>query len=699
MLTYPDRQRFEQIRARWEKAQADEYKPAYMVSWRDKPIPQQPIGMDSHENGASKFRRKLSYGLSLISNPLSQRKITPGRSQVEASSLVTESSATDVTTAAFTCHAPNLPVHKSSTLISLQDSAIFPSGQADTDNSPISADADVTPKPLPRSHTLGFLPLAVKTEPDTSATGGDGAVKLYPPIAMSRPEPESMPSRIPTPSPPLYEHRCSSPRRYLHHHASYHASQQIIHIAAAHAFAKSNNNNPAKYPQPLRSRTTPNLVKGPNARQTAGFMAPRQPGPKRLAVAHRLEKPSLQENIPMEKRTTNRRPQIQEGLLKRESLAVAGALYDKRSFGLGTPVMQGRRTSFTSPQIVNKRTSSHVAQNTPVTAKRLQREQQATSQPPNHLVMRPDLISKSSLPDNSTTTMSYAANTSKPTFLRSCTQVNLSRKTLGTPNSLGGVWRPSRALVAVNHEVSKLPRSHTFHNFGSQPEDAPPVPLLPVKYRNLSLSDVTRQLRMNLDTPAKPRHGRMASDTIPCQSISEENYEELSGHYGTRIPAQATKAPSHSETPSSSTFGLTAFPLLPNTPQPLIPGKPSPPSIITRSSHEIPCETSEDVGGQEMPQDADIGIFQVEDAMPLLYWAGRFQSRYDQWRTDAMRAELNIHSDQQGCSPLNECKLAQENRAVCYIFAQLHALCTSEQAENSLWVRKFSYVANLLLFN
>ena len=87
-----------------------------------------------------------------------------------------------------------------------------------------------------------------------------------------------------------------------------------------------------------------------------------------------------------------------------------------------------------------------------------------------------------------------------------------------------------------------------------------------------------------------------------------------------------------------------------------------------------------------MPDDADIAVVQVEDYMPPLYWAGRFQSRYDQWRTDAMNAELGINSDRQASSPLSEYKLDQENLVVCHILARLRDLCISDKAADSLWV-------------
>lgn len=116
MLTYPDRQRFEQIRAQWETAQPSDEGQADMAGWRDKPTPRPPACVDSHENGGSKFRRKLSNGFSRITNPLSQRKVTPDRSQLEAPPLATTES---LTTATSVYDDPVLPAQKSTSLVDL----------------------------------------------------------------------------------------------------------------------------------------------------------------------------------------------------------------------------------------------------------------------------------------------------------------------------------------------------------------------------------------------------------------------------------------------------------------------------------------------------------------------------------------------------------------------------------------------------
>ena len=688
MLTYPDRQKFEQIRARWETAQPGEERPAEMVGWRDRTAAQQPANVESQENGSSKFRRKLSHGLAFISNPLSQRKTTPGRHQVKRLSLaVTEPSVSDVTSANSTCDALISPPRKSTPTQSPEDS---PTREAVVDASPQSAETNATPKPLPRSRTLSFIPLPVRAESDTFASDVEGAVKSHSLAVMPPPEPEPVPSKIPTPSPPLPERRRSSPRQYLHQHASYHASQQIKHIAAAHAFAAANNGSPGRPLQPLRSRTTPNLMKVPNAPQQAGFMAPRRPGPKRPIVSPRAHKPALQENVPIDRRVTHRRSQIQERPLKRESLAMPGALNNRRSFGPGTPLAQSRNSSFATPPTVRKRVSSHLAQSTPVTAKRVQASERASLPPPPppkpSPVMESDPVPQARLPSSPATPTTRNFDFEQPTLPRSHTDRDLQRKTLGTPNGLGGVWRSSRALAVTTHEVSRLPRSHTFHDFGTRMEDAPPVPPIPIHYKAPSLADLTQRSRMRLDTPIKARHGRMVSDATSCQSIPEETKQEVLDSTTAYTSFEDDKGLASPVKYDGSTISLTAFPSVPTTIPSRMGQRPFALGEEPSASQDDPFRPSS--GGLELllPEIADVGVVQVKDYMPPLYWAGRFQSRYDQWRTDAMNAVLNMSSDRQPSSPLSECKLDQDRLAACYILAQLRDLCTSDQAADSLWV-------------
>ena len=112
----------------------------------------------------------------------------------------------------------------------------------------------------------------------------------------------------------------------------------------------------------------------------------------------------------------------------------------------------------------------------------------------------------------------------EPVIPRSPTDRDLQRKTLGTPNGLGGVWRSSRALGLTTHEVSKLPRSYTFHNFGARREVAPPVPRIPEQYRTVSFPNLIQPVRMDQKATNRSHQDYIVSDTNSCESNPEETF-------------------------------------------------------------------------------------------------------------------------------------------------------------------------------
>ncbi|CAI9633142.1 unnamed protein product [Alternaria burnsii] len=675
MLTYPDRQRFEQIRARWETIRLAEGEAAAMVGWREKPAAHQAVNGEPHENGATKFRRKLSYGFTFISNPLLQRKTIPARQQVSVPlSTATEPFASDITTEDSICGPPLSPVlpltpPKLSSGASKQPVTVPLSRTL-----PMSTDVDVTPKPLPRSRTLSFIPLPVRSEPSSFVADVEGAVKSHSIAAMPRPEPKSAPSKIPTPSPPSVERRRSNSRLHIHQHASYRASQQIKHIATAHALAAANNGSPVRHSYQVRSRTTPNLAKDFNPSQPARFMAPRRPGPKRTANAPIAQKSVLQENIPTDRRITHRGLQIQERTLKRESLAVPGTLNNRRSFGPGPLLLQSREPSFATPLPVRKRMSAQFAQQTPVTVKRIQPQEETK-------IHTPSSPQESEVAANQPRDIGYSGLTPEKTELidpvmpRPHTDRDLQRKTLGTPHGLGGVWRSSRALALTTHEVSKLPRSYTFHNLGARQEVAPPVPRIPEQYRTVSFPNLIQPVRMDQKDTNRSHQDYIVSDTNSCESIPEETEDEknTTPAYPSYYPGGGLIASVES---SGSSGEISAFPSVTTT-------APETARSTSGSSSTRPWSVLEE-GTLEV---ADIE--KVKDYMPPLYWAGRFQARYDKWRTDAMDAELN--TDYQPDGLLGQCKLNQEKLAACYILGQLRDLCTSDQAADSLWEFEYQY--------
>ncbi|KAL1799721.1 hypothetical protein ACET3X_000063 [Alternaria dauci] len=171
------------------------------------------------------------------------------------------------------------------------------------------------------------------------------------------------------------------------------------------------------------------------------------------------------------------------------------------------------------------------------------------------------------------------------------------------------------------------------------------------------------------------RHDRDVSDANSFESIPEETEDE--GNYTPKHPPYKPGGGLASSMESSgSSVSLAAFPSVPTT---ALEG-----SVTTSgSSSTRPWSVSEE-GTFEV---ADIQ--KVKDYMPPLYWAGRFQARYDKWRTEAMDAELNPNYQPDG--PLGQCKLTQEKLAACYILEQLHELCTSDQAADSLWEFEYKY--------
>jgi hypothetical protein len=87
------------------------------------------------------------------------------------------------------------------------------------------------------------------------------------------------------------------------------------------------------------------------------------------------------------------------------------------------------------------------------------------------------------------------------------------------------------------------------------------------------------------------------------------------------------------------------------------------------------------------PDSANVSTsVQVKDYMPPLYWAGRFQSRFDQWRTEAMMTTLTPGYKPDDNSLLGQCNLDDEKKAAILIFMQLRDLCASAPAADSLHV-------------
>jgi hypothetical protein len=672
MLTRPDRQKFEQIRARWEAAQQDEEETTNMVGRK---VPQQPVNGDAHASGGSKFRRTLSHGLALISNPLSQRKTTPGR-QPAHNPVLAVVAPPEIGFARQYDALPSPTCNPSPVDISTSvDTGPTSLHHESPIKSPFLAE---TPKTLPRSRTTSFLPRPVKFESDTSATDLARTTRLQSPPTTTDHELRTIPSKIPTPSPPLSERRGSSPRQYLPRHTIL----QATHALAGHVFAGAGAGSPSK--TTMRSHTTPSLVKAANLLQAPNYMAPRNTAPKRHSFSPSAQKPVLQENIPSHNRLSQRHSQLQGKALRRESLAVPTT--NPRSSVQGSPLAHSKQPTQSTPLTAKKRLSSNLAQQTPITAvKRVQSDEKVIDAQESTPTTRLDPIAPSRLmgPQDPPTPTPLPGEVGRPALPRSNTDKDLQRKTLGTPNGLGGVWRSSRALAAANHEVRRLPRSSTFHNFGGIRDDPPPVPPIPYQYRTPSLSSFLERSINPCGPRTKPHRATMVSNAPSCESIPEEMRQETEFAGSSTSYETEQIRYTFNELVDSSDDPTARLPL----PRQMLSTPNLPPIQPETFPMYSPSERPWSISERQCEDSADVEPhLQVRDYMPPLYWAGRFTSRFDHWRTEAMIAELDPRHRTE--DQLGQCKLHEKNAAACYIFAQMRDLCLTGQAADSLWVRR-----------
>lgn len=664
-----------------------------MVGRKEKQTPLQLENNEPHLNGGSKFRRKLSHGLAFISYPLSQRKVTPNHHSMSVPSLaMAQSHANDMARASHErdgslslLHKPPLP----------EQSAGAPTNATVFENeiSTKNVDPDITPKAFPRSRTTSFIPRPVRTESGLSTTT-EGSVKPRSPTAATDPIFHTVPSKIPTPSPPLTTRRISSPRQYLPQHAT-----RLRHTRDV-LFVGKYDVSPSRVS--LRSRTTPNLVKLAGLPQPADCMALRETGLKRPDMPPTPQKPVLQENVPTNRRVTQRRSQIQEGTLKRESLAVPGAMPNRRSFGpgLSLSMVQSKQSDGATPPATAKRLNPQHLLQTPLTAKRIQPNVQesllvshAYSHPNSTAIAQPRLMGLKNAP----TTPAVDNTAALPPLPRSNIEGDFQRKALGTPNGRGDVWRTSCALA--DHEVRSLPRSSTFHNFGKTWKAPSLVPPIPGRYRAPSLFDLSLRSKFDTVTPRKTRILRLFSFTNSIHSIPEEMAERGQNLIPGSWPSDA---------PSEAVIGNESNPPHPSShSKPLersIAVSPDPLKVCTSINIESASITDDethyssdlDRRTQSMAKhgcldDTDMRqLLQVKNYMPTGYWAGRFSTLFDKWCNEATAAELNPNCQHRQTGPLGRCRYPDhENQAKCYIFAQLHDVCATAQAAESLWVCLF----------
>lgn len=658
MLTYPDRRRFEQIRARWESVLAAEDGAAAMVSRKVKQPFSQPPYDDS--NSGSRFRRKFSHGLAFISNPLLQRRVTPGRTQAdEAAQAITKPVNKGITSDNF--HLSRSLIASS---IGVSDSTASEQAKLSPNDVEARDNSISSPPVLQRSRTLTSIPRPMGSALGSLSTDVQETTRNSTPASMCHVTKPTGPSKIPTPSPPLNEWPLLTPRQYRPPNKLRNTenSKPMRTLVAKETCAPRQH--------VLRSRTTPNLVK-----DTTSLHGMQNHGLISYTPLWTVGKSTFQENIPIKARVVQTSSHIHDNTGKQESFTTSGVMGDKAIHWSQNSALVGEHSTLMTPLKTLRMTNTRLTQHNPMTAKRVQPNDcsifDASKPPPNA-----DDCPATLLPPSEYTreikSSSTIADTTPLIPAHSNVKKDRQKTTLGTPNSLANMWRTSPSFAITSYEVRETPPAHTFYQFGTQKSVMPPVPSFPELYLAPSLPDFHQGSAMisNKPTPSKE-----VSDHSSCQSLLEN-----------RCVHGVERDTTHSSptAPDDPTFliHLDFF----TTHHPLSKDLPT-------SRHSCVSEMQLVISNDHDHQEhANIEPYlQVKDYMPMLYWAGRFQSRFDQWRTEAMNAELGS-DEYQTTSRMDAFKLEQEDRAACYIFDQLRDLCITDQAAASLSVSIYSFV-------
>ena len=335
MLTYLDRQKFEEIRAKWEAAQPKKQQQAgRMPSRKERPSEaHQPLDID--DDGRNRKLRRFSSIASFISPSNSfmtkafSRRKQPVRSSAANTSMIALMDVSEVER-----------LLSASRQLS-EDSGLSPIKYSPVKYDPVGEETDWqnSLRALPRSQTTSNIPVPTKNRTSSGAAS----------IAQSCSSTSLPRSRIPTPI---------------------HYSDQLAakHIAAGKAFASASE-SPVKTSQ--RSHTLPNLLGDVN-RQRPAFMIPRKAICKEGTLPTRT-KPLNKENMrrvgkakeysPLEDRITRR----DSGSMASKSIAQTEENQEISSKARGR--QPGRRTPVLSE--VNKSNTNEKIR-TPATAKRYQ---------------------------------------------------------------------------------------------------------------------------------------------------------------------------------------------------------------------------------------------------------------------------------------------------------------------------------------
>ncbi|KAF2644897.1 hypothetical protein P280DRAFT_546311 [Massarina eburnea CBS 473.64] len=682
MLSYPDREKFLQIRSRWESVQSEGDRPCKMVGRREKSMGHQPVTNDEN-TGPSSFRRKLSHGLSFISSPLAQRKT------IHETGL-SLNTAGPVVRAPILSREPDGEPSSSSDSKTGRDPPVLrktPPSSNGTGKENI-LDADATPKPLPRSQTMSFIPRPNRNSSMTSTAESDTGSVVKSTIVSLEKIAATSSSKIPTPSPPASERRISSPRQYT----TALTAQQAKHVAAGKAFHGAGVRVPSK--SSLRSRTTPNLTQLPRSPRSTSFMAHRHSVVPKSSAATGSGKGILKENTsPPTQHHNKRLSLIKENSPQRQNLASPKTYATQRSLGHNSFVTPSKQMSPATPSTTTRQRSSQQVTQTPLAQQRALPKQNraspkdASNHTPN---VNGSAISQNRLlgPMSPPTPPKAKQVNARPSLPRSSTEKDFRKRTFTTPRRSG----MSRFQGGAGHEVRRplLPRSFTVQDLGRL-ETPPPVPSIPDRFKLPPLPIVPEEGK---DSPG-------VSDRPPPNTIVMVDYPTYGKATTTgKLPSSASAPILHGRDNtlpmhryySGQTTGVGSNGN--DDVKPLKSILKSPSGLLMlqpKSELSLPMTNdviAESTSAAEFTANLLLKI-RVKEYMPMLYWAGRFQSRFDQWRTEAMRAQLDSRYYITG--PLGRCNLDQEGKAACHIFMQLRDLCVSNAAADSLWEYELSY--------
>jgi hypothetical protein len=625
MLSYPDRRKFDQLRARWEAADKGDSGATGMGGRKEKQALPDPGPVEPSQH-ASKFRRKLSHGLAFISNPLSQRKSLSGRQLASDASL-----AVIAPSAGGTELSP--PQDVTSEILTLSHSQAAPEAPSSPTQ---SRDPDQTPKPLPKSRTISYIPRPSRSVSEAS-TDDAGSVICLQTSTLTEPKRYTS-SKIPCPSPSLSIRRVSSPRLHI-------SSQQSNDSTAVRAFAVSSNGSPSK--RSVRSRTTPNLVETASSAQTKDFPVPRRSGfAKHRATSDRNS--MLQKELQTTKRASLQHSRVQSTVLKRESLSVPTTVLNRRSLEPHTLVVQKKQRIAQVAATASRRPSSRMQ--APVT------KENARPSDSSH--------AKSS---NSRYSNKVSA---KPSAARSDIEIKTRKE--GRKAS-----KVSNVPTDATRQVRTLPHSSTFHHFGRNWETVPSLPQISKQIVSTPVSDPTVNPRMTAEVSVTN-----TALTVSNYPTCDRNPKRCRDHKKFSTAGKTNKTHREArlvELKDESTISL------PSVTDDIHPGI----GLGQSSSMDALVKRDQSVSEHSISDDADVHSYiQIEQQMPPPWWAGRFQSRFDQWRTAVMTRQLNPNQSYKhhNMAPLYRYSLEEEKLAAAHILRQLRGLCATSEAADSLWV-------------